>query len=1067
MTAPLDRELEVASLSGEVEAVMEGIVTRLMEFDGADGASLSTIDEEFAYFKVCEGADSQLQGQTLALEATLGNECVLRGDVAVLRATTGPEVARCLTPGAGSIVLAPIDYDGAIRGVLGVRSADVSAFDDTEVETLRVLARAASIALRNAELVDRLAQRERHYRELHAQGADAILVGDRTARLTDANEAAAVLLGHTVDELRGMKARELVDPADRDDFDALHQRLLEQGELRGEQRYRRKDGTPLEAEFSGRLLADGRIHVTLRDVSRRKRNEERLRSSLSRLHEIVQTQQEISALELDPDAITATIVARAQRLAGADGAAVQWFEGGDSVLHHGSGIAARHIGLRISRDASLASLVAVTGEPVYARDTWADPRVDRRATEQLGARSLICAPLHREGQVVGVLAILGGRPDAFDELAVETTRLMAEFVSSVLRNSNELEQRRQLVDELRESEARFRGAFHASSLGMALTTLDGNFVQVNDRLADMLGYTVDELSVLGVRGITHPDDLGVDVERGRQLRNGEIDSYRREKRYLRKDGSVVWAELTVSLVAGYDGKPAHVVSHVQDITAQMEANLLFEATFECSVVPKLIADDNRRIVALNKSGAALLGVSHDEALNLTVDELLPDEPVADLWSAFMEIGALEADVSLQRPDGSVRLIEFTATANIRPGRHIAVVRDLTRQRELEVQLRQAQKMEAVGRLAGGIAHDFNNLLTAIAGYSEFLIEGQTDPRQRLHAEEIKKAAARAAALTGQLLAFSRRQVLQPRVLDLNAVVSDMDMMLRRLIGEDIELLTMLDPQLGAIRADPTQLEQVIVNLAVNARDSMPGGGSVTVETANVVVDATTLVELRLTDTGVGMSEAERDQLFDPFFTTKTGGTGLGLATVYGIVEQSGGTIEVTSEPGLGSSFRILFPCVEERAEEPSSPVLGTAPRTGDETVLLVEDDPVVRQLVAEILETNGYTVLQAADGPSVLELARRHSGPIDLLVTDVVMPGMSGPEVAHSVTAMRPGTLVLYMSGYTDSAIGHHGVLEPGIAFLQKPFSTDDLTCKVRTLLDENLVLAEGETRFVSETPTP
>ena len=270
--------------------------------------------------------------------------------------------------------------------------------------------------------------------------------------------------------------------------------------------YRRKDGTSLEAEFSGRLLADGRIHVTLRDVSRRKRNEERLRSGLSRLHEIVQTQQEISALELDPEAITATIVARAQRLAGADGAAVQWFEGGDSVLHHGSGIAAHHVGLRISRDASLASLAAVTGEPAYARDTRADPRVDRRATEHLGARSLICAPLHREGQVVGVLAILGSRPDAFDELAVETTRLMAEFVSSVLRNSNELEQRRQLVDELRESEGRFRGAFHASSLGMALTTLDGNFVQVNDRLADMLGYTVDELSVLGVRGITHPDD---------------------------------------------------------------------------------------------------------------------------------------------------------------------------------------------------------------------------------------------------------------------------------------------------------------------------------------------------------------------------------------------------------------------------------------------------------------------------------------------------------------------------------------------------------------------------------
>jgi PAS domain S-box-containing protein len=760
VTAPLDRELEVASLSGEVEAVMRGIVTRLMEFDGADGASLSTIDDEFAYFKVCEGADVQLQDQTLPLVATLGNECVLRGDIAVLRATTGPEVARCLTPGAGAIILAPIGYDGAIRGILGVRSTDVAAFDDNDVETLRVLARAASIALRNAEL----------------------------------------------------------------------------------------------------------------------------------------------------------------------------------------------------------------------------------------------------------------------------------------------------VEELRESEARFRGAFHSSSLGMALSTLDGDFVQVNDKLAAMLGYTINELSSLGVHGITHPDDIDVDLERLKHLRSGQIDSFRREKRYVRSDGSVVWAELTVSRVARDDGKPTHVVSHVQDITAQKEANLLFEATFERSVVPTLIADDSRRIVGLNRSGAALLGISQDEALELTVDELLPDQPVAELWSAFMKIGAREAEVRLKRPDESVRLIEFTATANIRPGRHIAVIRDLTRQRELEVQLRQAQKMEAVGRLAGGIAHDFNNLLTAIAGYSEFLIEGEIDPRQRRHAEEIKKAAARAAALTGQLLAFSRRQVLQPRVLDLNAVVSDMDMMLRRLIGEDIELATMLDPSLGAIRADPTQLEQVIVNLAVNARDAMPGGGSVTIETANVVAERGSMIELRLTDTGAGMTDAERHQLFDPFFTTKAGGTGLGLATVYGIVEQSGGTIEVTSAPGLGSSFRVLFPLVDERAQEPAPATVAAAPRNGDETVLLVEDEPVVRQLVAEILETNGYTVLQAADGPSVLELARRHSGEISLLVTDVVMPGMSGPEVAQSVTAMRPGTLVLYMSGYTDSAIGHHGVLEPGIAFLQKPFSTDDLMRKVRALLDETAV---------------
>ena len=410
---------------------------------------------------------------------------------------------------------------------------------------------------------------------------------------------------------------------------------------------------------------------------------------------------------------------------------------------------------------------------------------------------------------------------------------------------------------------------------------------------------------------------------------------------------------------------------------------------------------------------------------------------------------MNAEVTLRRPGGGQRRIEFVATANVRPGRHISVVRDLSHQKGLEEQLRQAQKMEAVGRLAGGIAHDFNNLLTAISGYSEFLIADLDDERQRRHAEEIRKAAARAASLTGQLLAFSRRQVLQPRALDLNAVVSDMDMMLRRLIGEDIDLVALLDPELGAVQADPTQIEQVIMNLAVNARDAMPHGGSVTIETANIDTDDGATVELRLTDTGVGMTAAEREQLFDPFFTTKAGGTGLGLATVYGIVEQSGGTIEVDSAPGMGSSFRICLPRASTPAEQPAPAHVPDVLEGGSETILLVEDETVVRQLVAEILETSGYAVLTAADGPSALELVRRNADPIDLLLTDVVMPGMSGPEVAQAVRSIRPGTQVLYMSGYTDSAIGHHGVLELGIAFLQKPFSADELTRKVRSLLNE------------------
>jgi two-component system cell cycle sensor histidine kinase/response regulator CckA len=775
---------------------------------------------------------------------------------------------------------------------------------------------------------------------------------------------------------------------------------------------------------------------------------------------------------------------------------------------------------------------------------------------------------------------MGRLPDAFDGLAVETTRLMAEFVSSVVRNAEELEGRRRLVEELRtqgevvanmqtalwvwapiddgllrleymnaateewtgrtsseligrtlpeilpgyheevvrtlfeviasgegrdlgevvygderiktsvlamkafplpdgrvavtfdnvtdrvrahralqESESRFRSAFDSVSVGMSLNTLDGRFVQANDRLANMLGYSVEELLRMHTAELIDPDDLEQDRRLDAELISGARSSYRNDLRAVRKDGGVVWLRLSVSLANDYEGNPIHFVTHIEDITDLKDAEAFFGSVFERSVVPKVIIDDERLIVDVNEAAAEMLGAPHDEAIGLNLDDFFPEQPVGRYWQRFLESGTLRAEATLRRPDGAEREIEFVATANVQPGRHIAVALDLTAQKALEHQLRQAQKMEAVGRLAGGIAHDFNNLLTAIAGCSEFLIAGIDEDGLRLHAEEIKRAAARAASLTGQLLAFSRRQVLQPRVLSLNAIVTDMDMMLRRLIGEDVELVTLLEPELGPVRADPTQIEQVIVNLVVNARDAMPHGGALRIETANVNTDVGDMVEFRLTDTGTGITPQQRQRLFDPFFTTKEGGTGLGLATVYGVVEQSGGTIEVESEPGLGTSFRIRLPRVQEPLEQPTL-VVHDRSRTdrGTETILLVEDEAIVRQLVGEMLKRNGYTVLQAGDGPSALELLRRHSDPVELLITDVVMPGMSGRDVANAVTAMRPGIQVLYTSGYTDSVIGPHGVLDAGIAFLQKPFSVDDLVRKVRGLLDENHELSSSET---------
>ena len=391
------------------------------------------------------------------------------------------------------------------------------------------------------------------------------------------------------------------------------------------------------------------------------------------------------------------------------------------------------------------------------------------------------------------------------------------------------------------------------------------------------------------------------------------------------------------------------------------------------------------------------------------------------------------------------------------------VRLLNLEREKGEQLRQAQKMEAVGRLAGGIAHDFNNLLTAITGYSDLTLRRlQPDTPLRRNVEEIKKAGDRAASLTRQLLAFSRKQVLQPKVLNLNVVVSDMEKMLQRLIGEHIELRTVLASDIGSVKADPGQIEQVIMNLAVNARDAMPHGGNLIIETENIylnegyatrhiAVKPGAYVMLAVSDTGEGMSEETQSRIFEPFFTTKEvgKGTGLGLSTVYGIVKQSGGNIWVYSEVGEGTAFKIYLPRVDEAAQEykPSHEVEESL--DGTEIILLAEDDERVRGLVRAVLEGYGYQVLEAEDGSAALSVSERHEGLIHLLLTDVVMPKMSGRELADQLAESRPEMKVLYMSGYTDESIVHHGVLDANTPFIQKPFEPEALARKVRELLDE------------------
>ncbi len=471
------------------------------------------------------------------------------------------------------------------------------------------------------------------------------------------------------------------------------------------------------------------------------------------------------------------------------------------------------------------------------------------------------------------------------------------------------------------------------------------------------------------------------------------------------------------------------------------------------------------------STSRILGYADEELVGRRAFELIhPDDHAsirARLAEGLQQLGqSVIAECRVRHKDGSWRLIEIVANNLLAEPSVRAIVlnyRDITERRQAAAQLLQAQKMEIVGRLAGGVAHDFNNLLTAISGYAELVLaEAPPDTVVRDDLQEILKAAGRAATLTRQLLAFARKQIIEPQVLNLNDMIGNIDKLLRRLIGEDIDLVTLPSPDLGQVRADPGQIEQVLVNLAVNARDAMPGGGKLTIETRNVALDddyaqqrlgvtAGPYVSVAITDTGVGMDAETQRRIFEPFFTTKEPGrgTGLGMATCYGIVEQHGGHVWVYSELHHGTTFKIYLPRVEAPAEVWPQRVDVSDLPPGTETVLLAEDNPAVHALVARVLRDQGYTVLEAADGATAVQVAREQAGAtIHLLLTDVVMPHVSGKALAEQISNMYPGIKTLFISGYANDAIVHHGRLDPGVAFLNKPFSPSALARKVREVLD-------------------
>ncbi|MDB5310370.1 MAG: Blue-light-activated protein [Gemmataceae bacterium] len=634
----------------------------------------------------------------------------------------------------------------------------------------------------------------------------------------------------------------------------------------------------------------------------------------------------------------------------------------------------------------------------------------------------------------------------------------------------DITERKQAEEELRRSEKRFRSLISATAQLVWTADPRGESMTI-PRGIPISGLSDESLLRSGWLQAVHPEDrAGVAASWRTAIATGQ--PYVNEFRLRGADGH--WRHMRARAVPVLDpgGRIEEWIGAGEDVTDLKDAHEWLRAVLNSALDAIITADQTGVIQSVNTAAEKVFGYPAAELVGRNITSLMPDSDLArdgDDLCNYLRTGQTETigavwETSGRRKDGSAVPIELAITAfGVGDARYFTgVVRDVSGRKKLEAQLQQAQKMESIGRLAGGVAHDFNNLLTIICGYSDMLLTElpPADPT-RTPVAAIRDAGERASGLTRQLLAFSRNQVLEPVVLDLNDVVEQSESMLRRLIGEDVTLVSVLAPALGRVKADPGQIDQIIMNLVINARDAMPRGGRVTLETKDVVIPQAQLVyypdlkpgryaQLLVTDTGQGMTDEVKARIFEPFFTTKEAGkgTGLGLATVYGIVKQSGGHISVYSEVGVGTTFKILLPVVHEAIPPPPSGESKLCPK-GTETVLVAEDEEAVRRIARISLETLGYTVLMAENGADAIRLAGEHTGPIGLLVTDVVMPEMGGRQLATTLRSRHPGLKVLFMSGYTDAAVIRHGIIGVTDAFLQKPFTPLTLAKKIRDVLDK------------------
>jgi len=1003
---------------------------------------LAGAGEGAEYAAVVEAAAARGSGDAALAGAALAVRAVLRGERA--RFEHEHEDGRHGWHRSCLVAVTSVRIDGRLEGAV------VAHYD---VSPVRRAAQAAAAS-------------ESRYRATVQAMAEGVMLIDADATIVDLNEASAKIVGLPREQCLGLKMTDRVWRLTREDGSELSPdgapgvRCLasgtaERGVVVG---HRRSDGRQLWVEMNTEPLAlDGGMRashavITLTDVTERRRAEA-LRQALAEIdHQIVG--------RLDLEGILGAVCRGVVGL----GCSLSWigFKRPDGRVE---------IGTRAGEAAAMFDELEVrwddtppgqgptgtairTGEVVVVADAATDPLLAswRSAPGGHGLRSVVVIPLRagRDGEVIGVLGAWSSRPAAFDRLLVDELRALAAQAAVAMEAARTHER-------LHESEERYRTIVETTREGIWAVDADDRTTYVNPQMAAMLGYSVDEMVGRSVLEF-HDDEVkaraAADLERRRQGFGEHV-----ETRLRHKDGRGVWVLMAASPII--NGRYRGTIAAITDITerrAAEEAMRRVNAAIEQAQESIVITDAQGRIEYVNPAFCRASGYTAAEALGRTArlvkSGVHDDSFYRDLWDTIVAGRTWEGVITNRRKDGALyqvsQVIGPVRDAAGRTVNFVAVGRDVTRENRLEAQLLQAQKLEAVGQLAGGVAHDFNNALAGIMGYVDLALMdlGAEDPVRPMLLE-VHRGADRAASIARQLLIFSRRQPVELVPLDLNGIVQGLVKMLRRLIGEDIALETTLCGGLGVVRGDGGQLEQVITNLCVNARDAMPRGGRLEVSTANVQDAGGRSVLLSVRDTGCGMTPEVKAHLFEPFFTTKPKGkgTGLGLAVVHGIVSKHGGRIEVESEPGLGTTLRVYLPRVDALVDAAPKAEAQALPG-GTATLLIVEDDDGVRGVAARSLERLGYRVLVARGGAEALAAADEHDGPIDLLLTDVVMPGQDGRELAADLWARRPDLRTLFMSGYTGEKLDDRGILESGAAFLPKPFTLGALALKVREVLD-------------------